>query len=133
MSACTCCADCHWRADRAELGAEIGHISAGIYADVPQQYDIVQMPFTPQGGRDALLAVDAADAGLADLAPGRTVAIAYAAADPRAAQIIGATHAHHWRNMVAFGEISLGGRLLIGLLLALWAGPRTLFKRAKTA
>ncbi len=99
---------------------------------MPQQYDIVQMAFTPQRGRDAVLAVDAADAGLEDLAPGRTIASAYAAA-PCAAQIIGATHAHHWRNRVAFGKISLGGLLAIGLFLALWAGLRTLFKRMKTA
>ena len=100
--------------------------------DVPQQYDIVQLAFTPQGGRDEVLAVDAADAGLADLAPERTIAVAYAAANPRAAQIIGATHAHHWRNMVAFVEISLGFLLAIGLFLLLvgWLGTR--FKRAKT-
>lgn len=100
--------------------------------DVPQQYDIVQMTFTPQGGRDEVLAVDAADAGLPDLAPERTIAIAYAAADPRAAQIIGATHAHHWRNMVAFGENSLGELLVIGLFLVLigWLGTR--FRRKRT-
>ncbi len=101
--------------------------------DVPQQYDIVQMAFTPQGGRDEVLAVDAADTGMVDLAPERTITIAYAADNPRAAQIIGATHSHHWRNMIAFGEILMGPLLAIGLFLALLGWLSTRFKRAKTA
>lgn len=99
--------------------------------DVPQQYDIVQMAFTPQGARDEVLAVDAADAGTANLAPEQTVAVAYAPADPRAVQILGATHSHHWRNMVAFAEISLGTLLLLALLVIFAEGLGRLFKRTR--
>ncbi|MEO7911534.1 MAG: hypothetical protein ABIV47_17965, partial [Roseiflexaceae bacterium] len=101
--------------------------------DVPQQYDIVQMAFTPPGARDEVLAIDAVDAGLADLGPERTITIAYAADDPHTAQIIGATHAHHWRNMVAFGKNSLSTLLIIGLFLALLGWLSMRFKRTKTA
>jgi hypothetical protein len=99
--------------------------------DVPQQYDIVQMAFTPQGARDEVLAVDAADVGSANVAPEQPVAIAYAPADPRAAQIVGATHSHHWKNMVAFAEISLGTLLLLALLVVFASGAGRLFRRAR--
>jgi hypothetical protein len=83
--------------------------------DVPQQYDIVQMTFVPQGGRDAVLAVDAADVGSMDVEQGGTVELAYNQTDPRAAQILGATHTHHYKNMLGFvGYVAaLGGVMLV--------------------
>jgi hypothetical protein len=85
--------------------------------DVPQQYDIVQMAFTPQGGRDVVIAVDAVDAGSVAINREGALPIAYAAADPRAAQIMGATHTHHWKNLTGFVGVQLG--LLVALVLLL--------------
>ena len=94
--------------------------------DAPQQYDIVELVFTPESGRDLVVAVDAADVGSAQLERGASLPIAYAAADPRAAQIVGATHTHRWKNMVSFGGILLSIVLTIGALLGagLWFGRR---------
>lgn len=97
--------------------------------DVPQQYDIVQLTFTPQGATDAILAVDAADAGTFNGAQGSRVEVAYRADNPRDAQLIGATHTHHWKNLVTFAATWIGlfvGLCLIVLLFNFFAGR---FKR----
>jgi hypothetical protein len=97
--------------------------------DVQQQYNIVQMAFTPQGGRDVVLAVDAVDLGSVAINREGTLPIAYAADNPRAAQIIGATHTHHWKNMIGFVGVSLIGLLVIGVVLMLLGGLGRLFRR----
>jgi len=97
--------------------------------DVPQQYDIVQMVFTPQDGRDVVVAVDAVDAGSVAINREDTLPIAYAAADPRAAQIIGATHTHHWRNLIGFVSVQLGLLVALVLLLLLLGAIGRLFSR----
>lgn len=101
--------------------------------DVPQQYDIVQMQFVPQGAGDQVLAVDAVDTGAGVYLPGQAVSIAYAAANPRAAQIIGGTHSHHWKNMIGFVLISLAGLLLLGLLAFAWDWLTSRFNRLLAA
>ena len=83
--------------------------------DVPQQYDIVQFNFTPAGASDVVLGVDAADAGTFGGGKGATVDVAYAADAPRDAQILGAGHSHHWKNMLAFAGMYIG--LLVGVVL----------------
>lgn len=102
--------------------------------DVPQQYDIVQFSFTPQGARDTVIGVDAADAGTFGGQVGDSVEIAYNADDPRAVQIIGATHSHHCKNMLGFiGIMGATGALLLAILLAFsWFGKgfKHLFNRA---
>lgn len=85
--------------------------------DVPQQYDIVQFTFTPPGASDPVLGVDAADAGTFNGTQGGRVDVAYTATDPRNAQIIGATHTHHWKNLVTFAATWIG--LFVGLCLLL--------------
>lgn len=70
--------------------------------DVQQQYDIVQMRFVPENRRAPVLAVDSADVGSIQIEIGQTITVAYAANAARAAQIIGATHSHHWRNAIFF-------------------------------
>jgi hypothetical protein len=82
--------------------------------DALQPYDIITMRFTPEGGRAAVIAVGSADAGSINVQPGDTVTIAYAADNVRAAQIIGATHEHYWKNILGYGLW-----LALGLILAL--------------
>jgi hypothetical protein len=81
--------------------------------DVPQQYDIVQMTFLPDGRREPVLATDSADAGSLVTFVGDTITIAYAADDPRDAQIIDATHSHHWRNVIFFVWTSVATAVLL--------------------
>ncbi|MBC8162673.1 MAG: DUF3592 domain-containing protein [Roseiflexaceae bacterium] len=98
--------------------------------DVPQQYDIVRMVFVPQGGRDEIVAIDAADVGSAQVEVGSNLQIAYAPGNPRAAQIIGATHTHHWRNLLGFAGGIIG---IMGVGLALLVAVFGLLRRAKRA
>jgi hypothetical protein len=81
--------------------------------DVPQQYDIVQMTFLPADHNEEVLAADSADVGSYVTFVGDTVTIAYAADDPRNAQILGATHSHHWRNAIFFVLTSVASTLLL--------------------
>lgn len=101
--------------------------------DVPQQYDIVQFTFTPAGASEAVLGVDAADAGTFSGTAGSTAEIAYAANDPRGAQIAGAGHSHHWKNMLAFAGMYIGFLVALLLLFALlgWLSRRVRRRRAK--
>ena len=89
--------------------------------DVPQQYHLVQVTFTPQGRQDSIIGVDAADDGTFKGSVGSTVKIAYAANAPREVQLIGAGHSHHWKNLLGFLAFQAGVflvLLLIALLLA---------------
>lgn len=70
--------------------------------DVPLQYDIVQMTYVPTGRSEAVLATDSVDVGSYLTYVGETIPIAYAEANPRDAQILGATRNHHWRNVIFF-------------------------------
>lgn len=101
--------------------------------DVPQQYDIVQFMFTPQGREDSVLGVDAADAGTFTGSKGSSVEVAYAPNTPRSAQLIGATHNHHWRNMLAFLGLQIGTLAAIGvfLLVVVLVGNRVRRKRSR--
>lgn len=88
--------------------------------DVPQQYDIVQVSFVPAGGGAALIGVDAADAGSFSGTVGQQIDVAYAASAPRDIQLLGATHSHHWKNMLAFvGLLGTCFGVVIALLLLL--------------
>lgn len=99
--------------------------------DVPQQYDIVQFTFTPAGASETVLGVDAADAGTFNGTPGSTADIAYAADDPRSAQIVGAGHSHHWKNMLAFAGMYIGFLVALLLLFALLGWLSRRFRRAR--
>jgi hypothetical protein len=81
--------------------------------DVPQQYDIVQMTFLPAGHREEVLATDSADVGSYVTFVGDILPIAYAAHDPRDAQILGTTHSHHWRNAIFFVWTSVASMILL--------------------
>jgi hypothetical protein len=86
--------------------------------DVAQPYDIVQIGFVPEGAGGPVIAVDAIDAGSVPVQPGASMTIAYAATDPRAAQILGANHSHHWRN--ALGLAALFGAIALLVASILW-------------
>lgn len=89
---------------------------------VAQPYDIVELGFVPEGAAGPVIAVDAVDAGGAELRPGANLAIAYGPGEARAAQILGAQHTHHWRNALGIAA-ALGamGALVAGLL---WGAVR---------
>ena len=92
--------------------------------DTPQQYDIVQMRFVPQGWSEEVLAVDSADAGSLALREGAVVSIGYSADNPRDAQLIGATHHHHWRNAIYFVGIMVVSFGIIILFGVIWGRLR---------
>ncbi|GAB4114472.1 MAG: hypothetical protein OHK0050_18850 [Roseiflexaceae bacterium] len=69
--------------------------------DVPQQYDIVRMQMA--GISDSSLTVlDSADIGGSAWQVGDRVEVAFNTNDPRRVQIIGASHNHHWKNLIGF-------------------------------
>ena len=71
----------------------------------------------PQGARDPVVAVDTFDTNsVAALERGADVPIHYSAADPRQAQIDGATRTYYWKNLTSFGIliVGIGGLLLLG-------------------
>lgn len=88
--------------------------------DVAQPYDIVELRFTPEDARGPVIAVDAVDAAAVTLSPGNQVEIAYAASDPRAALIVGASHTHYWRNAIIPAVLAAVVALLVatGLIYA---------------
>jgi hypothetical protein len=107
--------------------------------DVPQQFDIVQLRYRPEGLAEVVLAVDTADADPADAGPfaaaeGRAVTIAYDPARPRDVQILGAEHSHHWRNAVHFGWLYVLGWLafIAALVVIIWVA-RGGFRRLAAA
>jgi hypothetical protein len=82
-----------------------------------QPYTIVELSFVPQGTRDPVVAVDTFDTNsVAALERGADVPIHYSAADPRQAQIDGATRTYYWKNLTSFGIliVGIGGLLLLG-------------------
>ncbi len=90
--------------------------------EVPQQYDIVELRYTPDGRREAVTAVASADAGSLDrLELGGSVEIAYNPGTPRDVQLIGATHSHHWRNAFYFARSALAVLVGISLFFLAWA------------
>lgn len=90
--------------------------------ELAQPYTIVELSFVPQGATGPVLAVDLIDAGsAAGLEPGSTLPIRYSAADPRWAQIDGATRTYAWKNLRIFGVIAL---VILILLVGAWFGRR---------
>jgi hypothetical protein len=73
----------------------------------PQPYQIVVLSFVPRGGAGPVKAVDLVDDGSVALEAGASVPIHYSAADPRRAQIDGATRDYPWKNLLAFFPIVL--------------------------
>lgn len=91
---------------------------------VAQQYDIVVIRYTPQGYAEAILGVDAIDAGGQGLTPAMTVEIAYAQADPRRIRLTQGTRTHHWKNPLEWlKQQALAGGIVLALLGAVgWGG-----------
>ncbi|HEY1013532.1 MAG TPA: hypothetical protein VGE07_12555 [Herpetosiphonaceae bacterium] len=87
-----------------------------------QPFWIVELAFVPAGRSQPVVAVDLIDDGsVPSLASGAELPIRYSAADPRRAQIEGATRSYVWKNLSSFGIIIA---LLGGLALATWVWRR---------
>jgi hypothetical protein len=81
-----------------------------------QAIDRVQLEFVPEGMSDQVLAVDDIDAGSIDgIAEGDQVNVTYPVANPRTAQIVGATHDHRLINWLMIPRTI--GIILIGTVL----------------
>lgn len=87
-----------------------------------QPFLVVELEFVPAGQVDPVVAVDLVDEGsVPGFELGGDVAIRYSAADPRRAQIDGATRTYVWKNLRSFGIIAL---LMLGLVGGLYAYSR---------
>lgn len=102
----------------------------GTLYDVIRPYDIVQVQFAPEGTAGPVIAVDAIDAGSADVRPGLRVEIAYAATEPRTATLFGATRTHYWLNPLGLGAM-LALPVILLAALAFW-GLMRLRKRMRS-
>lgn len=92
-----------------------------------QPFLLVELAFVPEGRPGQVIAVDLVDDGsVPGLERGAEVAIRYSAADPRRAQIEGATRTFPWKNLAsgAIPILFIGALLVVGLLLRLRRRPR---------
>jgi hypothetical protein len=83
--------------------------------DAVQPYQIVELEFTPRGMAGPVIAIDQVDAGdTVSLRTEDTVPIHYSAANPRWAQIDGASRSYAWRNLQTYGVIAALCAVLLG-------------------
>jgi hypothetical protein len=99
-----------------------------------QPFDMVQLEFVPASLQDPVETVDVIDSGsVKNLEVGGAAQITYPASDPRAAQLVGGTRTHLWKNV--FGAVGVygiailacfGSLALVGVLWR-WFMGRLLF------
>ena len=73
-----------------------------------QAYELAELQFVPAGRSEPVVAVEAVDTdSVPGLRGGDTVAITYAATDPRGARIVGGRHTYVWKNLLGLAAVAV--------------------------